>query len=111
MFYAQAYKSNWWSYIAKRVLIIVVAFIVISLAIFLPTQAVFAGNPVLYYWYAQGSPGWVITEEQIDEITEMLKETYYLNEPIVVQYFLYIRDIFTGNFPPSLGSLTISNSK
>jgi peptide/nickel transport system permease protein len=106
MFYTQTYKSNWWSFIGKRLLVTVIAFFVISMAIFFPAQAVFASDPEYYGYHAKY--GGVIIEftvEQVNEFSDFLKVTYHLNDPLFIQYFRFIGGILTGNFPPSLTEL------
>jgi peptide/nickel transport system permease protein len=106
MYYAQAYKSNWWGFVGKRVLITAIALIVISMAIFFPAQAVFTSEPVYYWCHAKyGNAIIDFTAEQINEVNDFLKVTYYLDDPLIMQYFRFIGGILTGNFPPSLAEL------
>jgi ABC-type dipeptide/oligopeptide/nickel transport system permease component len=83
----------------------VIAFFVISLAIFLPTQAVFNDNSVEYFVNANHLYNINITEEQYNNILIKLSEIYNLDKPLIMQYFLFMDGFFVGNYPPSLVDL------
>jgi hypothetical protein len=76
MYYAQAYKSNWWGFIGKRVLIVLVAFFVISFLIFMIIHL----DHEVYFYYGMGNP----------------------HDSYLVQYFKWLFDFFTGDWGYSI---------
>jgi len=82
------YKSNWWGYIGKRVLIAVIAFVVISLVVFVPIKEA--------EWNESESP-FLISSSTIDE--QLIKE---YNEPLIISYFRWMGGFFTGDLGESL---------
>jgi ABC-type dipeptide/oligopeptide/nickel transport system permease component len=76
------YRSNWWGYILKHVLIYVVAFLVISFVIFVPIY----DSELSEYEYPY---------------LERLSLKVY-NESLIMRYFTWIGDFFTGDWGNSL---------
>jgi len=80
------YKSNWWGYVFKRVLIAVIAFFIFSLLIFftlhLESDWLASYRPLLW------------TRWPFNEISHQLG----WDAPLVVQYFHWIGDFFTGDW-------------
>jgi ABC-type dipeptide/oligopeptide/nickel transport system permease component len=94
MLSAVTYKSNWWGFIGKRVLIALVAFLFISFIFFtlaeLPSDLLGAN-------YISVSP--LVTREMIEtKISE-----YHLNDSIAMRYWYWVIDFFEG----SLGNSSI----
>jgi peptide/nickel transport system permease protein len=81
------YKSNWWGFISKRILIAVIAFFVISFMIFYIIHL----NPPLPMY------GDWMTLENIKD----LRHKIGIDAPLIVQYFRWIGDFFTGNWGES----------
>lgn len=80
-----------WKYICKRIavlipLIFLVSFIVYALMDFAP------GDPVRS----------LVGEEMTDEQVEAKREELGLNDPLLVRYGRYIKDVFSGDFGQSL---------
>ncbi len=78
------YKSNWWGYIGKRVLIAVVAFFVISLMIFLLINLDLDGDIGL------------IPINPTPEMMELMKQ-YGFYDSIMTKYFEWMGGVFTGD--------------
>ena len=78
-------------YILKRLLSLIPVLFVVSLAIFLLIHLV-PGDP------AAAILGEQATQDQIDA----LRETLGLNEPLVLQYLHWLRNLFRGNWGTSL---------
>ena len=78
-------------YILKRLLSLIPVLFVVSLAIFLLIHLV-PGDP------AAAILGEQATQDQIDS----LRETLGLNEPLVLQYLHWLRNLFHGNWGTSL---------
>jgi len=84
------YKSNWWGYIGKRVLIAVVAFIVISLMVF-------------FIMYEEPFVDIFFTGTITNEIRENIYQVLGVDtSPVIVKYFRWIGDFFTGDLGQSL---------
>jgi peptide/nickel transport system permease protein len=78
------YKSNWWGFIGKRVLIAVIAFFIFSFAMFYtvnsPMQAIHS-TPIL----------------SVEEVREIIKERG-LDKPKIERYFNWLESFFTGDW-------------
>jgi peptide/nickel transport system permease protein len=82
------YKSNWWGFIAKRVLIALVAFFVISFAILFTISYPFHDikfNPSEHI--AIDPPLYILVGVQLG-----------YNDPYIKQYFRWLGDFFTGEW-------------
>jgi len=85
----RVYKSNWWGFIGKRVLIAAVAFFVISFMIFCRTDYITnmdRSGTIIDYGY--------LTEAQRNEYFNK----YHLNYGTVVRYFFWLGDFVTGDW-------------
>ncbi len=78
-----------WKYILKRVLIMIPQLIIVSIAVFMINKAL-PGNPALQE--AMSIPN--ITAEEI----EQLYDKYNLNEPVIEQYFIWLKGAVRGDF-------------
>jgi peptide/nickel transport system permease protein len=86
---AYTYKSNWWGYVSKRLFMAVIAFIIISLLIFI----------ILNY---EDSPTGIF----YPNFTKVELETLYMQlgidtSPLVVRYFHWMGNFFNGNWGES----------
>jgi len=93
MYNIYTYKSNWWGFVAKRLLIAVVAFFVISCLLFIVTSPYFPSSfpkPIVDYGF--------MSEEQVTQ----LRHELHLDTGILGQYFYWLGDFFTGNWGESL---------
>jgi peptide/nickel transport system permease protein len=96
------YKSNWWVYVLKRVLLAVVSIILISLIIFF-TVRLSIGD---YYDYLRIF-GYTIfdgTQSPMDAHRlwyEQQRNIYHLNEPLIFQWARWLGGIFTGDWGQS----------
>jgi ABC-type dipeptide/oligopeptide/nickel transport system permease component len=83
------FKSNWRSYLLRRILVMVLAFFIISLMILaiinIGDRTIFMPSNILPF----------------DDIIQ-LSEKYHWNDPVLVQYFYWIGDFFTGDWGFSL---------
>src|SRR5918997_177699 len=78
-------------YIARRFLIAIPTLIIVSLLVF-ALQKLLPGDPVLT----------MAGEERDPQVLEYLRERYRLNDPIPVQYFVWITEAMRGNLGISL---------
>jgi ABC-type dipeptide/oligopeptide/nickel transport system permease component len=85
------YRSNWWGYILKHVLITVIAFFIISFLIFSIINLDLDGNIGLFP--LNPSP----------EMTELMKQLG-LYDSFITKYFKWIGRIFTGDWGESIYS-------
>jgi peptide/nickel transport system permease protein len=86
------YKSNWWGFIAKRVLIaILVCFIFTMFVYFFVVNYPFDPNAEAPYILRNLSPEF---KEKIQELNQI----YHFNDPYVEKYFRWLGDFFTGNW-------------
>ena len=107
MFYAQPYKSNWWGFIGKRVLVFVISLFIVTAAIFFTTQADFSNN-VGRYWY-QAQNGIIdFTPDGLNNLENYLIKIYHFDQPFIVQYFRFMDGVFKGDLPPSLNPSSYS---
>jgi peptide/nickel transport system permease protein len=90
MFDAQPYRSNWWGYIEKRVLIAVVAFLVVSIAIF------------TFFFFCKDSSMLKIAPKFMPDNTKGLEYVIPTYIPFPEQYFRWLGGIFTGDWGHSL---------
>jgi len=86
------YRSNWWGYIGKRVLIAIIVFFMVSLMIFYITN--YQG---LYIEIFPGPKN--ISSAQLEKLYEQLGVD---TSPLIVRYFRYMGDFFTGDWGKSL---------
>ena len=75
---------------------------------------VFFGTTFLIYFMVFAMPGDPIIALFGDKgvnpaIAEKLREQYHLNEPFIVQYFIYIGGIFQGDFGTSFSGQPVAN--
>ena len=75
---------------------------------------VFFGTTFLIYFMVFAMPGDPIVALFGDKgvnpaIAEKLREQYHLNEPFIVQYFIYIGGIFQGDFGTSFSGQPVAN--
>lgn len=80
-------------FILKRLLLMIPTILIIMTVVFILLRVV-AGSPAHGILADQGID---VTQENV----EALEEELGLNDPIIVQYFRFIRDIFTGNWGTS----------
>ncbi|MBM7324695.1 ABC transporter permease [Agrobacterium sp. S2] len=78
------------SYILRRLVYLPLSVLLVSAVAFIALRA--TGNPVDIYLNLDR------TQEQVDALTARL----HLNEPIAVQFAIYVRDVLTGDFGESL---------
>jgi len=84
MYNVYTYKSDWWGFVAKRVLIAVVAFVVITLLVSLAVNR----NP----------PYFGLTPvTSIEEIEEYVHSQGW-DTPLIGRYFHWLGDFFTGEW-------------
>jgi hypothetical protein len=91
----RVYKSNWWGFIAKRVLIASAVFLLFTVAVF-STYLVSPLHPSAAYKYIIGGPSYPI------ETNHELEQKYHSCEPYVLQYFYWLGNFFTGNWDDCL---------
>jgi peptide/nickel transport system permease protein len=84
MLNAYTYKSNWWRFVGKRVLIAVVAFLLFTLLISLAVNR----NPP----FISLTP--VTSVEQIEEYVH----SQGWDTPLIVRYFRWLGGFFTGEW-------------
>lgn len=85
-------------YILRRLLQLIPVFIGTTFIIYALVWAL-PGNPFAGKCGARSCP-----QAYIDKMTEQ----YNLNEPVIVQYFLYIGKLFTGNFGETYSGIEVS---
>jgi peptide/nickel transport system permease protein len=78
-------------YIGRRILIAIPTLIIVSVLVF-ALQKLLPGDPVLT----------MAGEERDPQVLEYLRERYRLNDPIPVQYFVWITEAVRGNLGVSL---------
>jgi peptide/nickel transport system permease protein len=78
-------------YIGRRILIAIPTLIIVSVLVF-ALQKLLPGDPVLT----------MAGEERDPQVLEYLRERYRLNDPIPVQYFVWITEAMRGNLGISL---------
>ncbi|NTA40173.1 ABC transporter permease [Agrobacterium salinitolerans] len=78
------------SYIIRRLVYLPFSVLLVSAVAFIALRA--TGNPVDIYLNLDR------TQEQVDALTARL----HLDEPIIVQFGIYVRDVLSGNFGESL---------
>jgi|WetSurMetagenome_2_1015567.scaffolds.fasta_scaffold24892_6 peptide/nickel transport system permease protein len=88
MYNVYTYKSNWWGFIGKRVLIAVLVFFVITLLVSFAVNR----NPS----YFSLPP--VTSIEQIEEYVH----SQGWDTPLIIRYFRWMGDFFTGEWGNSL---------
>jgi peptide/nickel transport system permease protein len=79
------------SYIGRRLLIAIPTLIIVSIFVF-SLQKILPGDPVLA----------MAGEERDPATLALLREKYNLNEPVIVQYFLWAGGVLQGDFGVSL---------
>ena len=79
------------SYIGRRLLIAIPTLIIVSIFVF-SLQKILPGDPVLA----------MAGEERDPATLALLREKYKLNEPVIVQYFLWAGGVLQGDFGVSL---------
>jgi ABC-type dipeptide/oligopeptide/nickel transport system permease component len=87
------YKSNWWGFIGKRVLIAVLVFFLFTFFVYF-----FAVN---YPFYPEKGLRFIITEYTTQEqraFIQELNQKYHFLDPYMVQYFYWLGDFFEGNW-------------
>jgi peptide/nickel transport system permease protein len=90
--YAQAvYRSNFRSYILRRVLIAVVVFFIVSMFIF-------------YIFHYDDSPSGFLLNPNVSKVElEKIYEQFGIDtSPLVVKYFKWMGDFFTGDWGESI---------
>jgi len=83
-----SYKSNWWGFVSKRLLIAVIAFFVISI--------------VIFFLLILSSPNEVYPFLSPQHENSIIMDEHWLDKPLSAQYFQWIGDFFTGNWGESL---------
>jgi ABC-type dipeptide/oligopeptide/nickel transport system permease component len=84
MYYAQAYRSNWWGFIGKRVLIAVVLFFILT--------------PIIFFSVNSGDPP-TISVGPVAPVETYKSVLHYLgwDQPLLVRYFRWMGGIFMGD--------------
>jgi peptide/nickel transport system permease protein len=96
MLSAYTYKSNWWGFIGKRVLIAVLAFLLFTLLVYFFVVA---------YPFNPKAEGPLILNNASPELKEKIQELnpiYHFNDPYVVKYFRWLGDFSIGDWGESL---------
>ncbi len=83
------------AYVVTRILLAVPMLLILLTAVFIILR-ILPGDPVLALWGGRTPP-----QSAIDSARQQLG----LDQPVIVQYFTYLRNIFTGNFGLSIGEL------
>src|SRR3989441_9463074 len=83
------------AYVLTRILLAVPMLLILLTAVFVILR-ILPGDPVLALWGGRTPP-----QSAIDSARQQLG----LDQPVIVQYFTYLRNIFTGNFGLSIGEL------
>src|SRR3989441_11924836 len=83
------------AYVLTRILLAVPMLLILLTAVFIILR-ILPGDPVLALWGGRTPP-----QSAIDSARQQLG----LDQPVIVQYFTYLRNIFTGNFGLSIGEL------
>ena len=88
MYNAQIYRSNWWGFIGKKILIAVIALWIISFIFFTLT--------VLPFPFDRGfhSESPIITKEQHQQVIH----EYHLMDNVFTRYFYWVGGIIRGDF-------------
>jgi peptide/nickel transport system permease protein len=94
MYNEHPFRSNWWGFIGKRVLIAVVVFFVITLVVFCNIRL--SHSEVYYYSYPYSCVLWVPGGPEL-----MMKANGW-DDPFIVKYVRWIGGIFTGDWGISL---------
>jgi peptide/nickel transport system permease protein len=81
-------------YVTRRLLLLIPLLFGVTLIVFILTRVVIAGNPV-----DRMVPPMASTEDR-----ERIADQYGLNDPILVQYLSYIRDMMTGDLGTSFNT-------
>jgi ABC-type dipeptide/oligopeptide/nickel transport system permease component len=95
MLSAYTYKSNWWGFIGKRVLIAVVAFFVLSMLLYVAFHGVWGPDNAINILNA--TP----TYKEMPEM-QVLMEKYTSGEGRITQYFQLLGGFFTGEWGRSI---------
>src|SRR3954466_8893131 len=82
-----------YTYIAKRLLVAIPTLLIISVFVF-SLQKLLPGDPVLT----------MAGEERDPQVLEFLREKYRLNDPVPVQYLVWIGQVAQGNLGISPGT-------
>lgn len=83
------------AYAAARVAMAFPMLLVLLTAVFIVLR-VLPGDPILALWGGRNPP---------PDAVESARRQLGLDQPVIVQYFTYLRDIFTGNLGISIGEL------
>jgi ABC-type dipeptide/oligopeptide/nickel transport system permease component len=82
------YKNNWWGFISKRLFIAVIAFFIISFILFL----------LIHTYFYDPFSILSVTPEQLKALAHKMG----WDRPLIIQYFQWIGNFFTGNWGRSL---------
>ena len=88
-------------YILKKLLQMIPMLLVISLIVFLGLRAT-GIDPITYMVSME-------VQAQSPEIVEQLRENLGLNDPLIVQYFNWLKQIVTGDLGYSFGGQSIAS--
>jgi ABC-type dipeptide/oligopeptide/nickel transport system permease component len=89
MFSAVIYKSNWWGFISKRVLITVVAFFILTLAIFYALHYTERN-----YWFLAPLQ---VSAAEMSAYEEQIESELHMGSPFAVKYALWMKSLLTGD--------------
>ncbi len=79
------------AYLGRRVLVAIPTLLLVSIFVF-TLQKLLPGDPVLV----------LAGEERDPEVLKFLREKYRLNDPVIFQYFYWLRGVLTGDMGISL---------
>jgi peptide/nickel transport system permease protein len=83
MYYGQTTKSNWWGYVSKSLIWLVVVLLLFSFLMFLLVNRDLVGKDYIY--------------PLIHDRHELRREDPGLDMPLVQQYLRWVGSIFTGD--------------
>ena len=85
------------TYIIRRLLMGLLIIIMVSLIVFFVIRLL-PGDPIAIYVGNQASSG-AVSEQAL----EQMREQFGLNDPIMIQYFNWVKGVLTGNLGESIG--------
>jgi peptide/nickel transport system permease protein len=90
--YHATYKSNWWGFTGKRVLIAAAVFFIFSLFVFINVNET-----------RQRDTDMSLLSQQIEGLDNILvRDKHVLDTPVSVQFFRFMGGMFTGDWGESL---------
>jgi ABC-type dipeptide/oligopeptide/nickel transport system permease component len=89
------YKSNWWGFIGKRIILAVVIFLIITIALYIAFHGIWGPDNAVNILMK------MITFKELPEM-EILMDKYTSGEGRLTQYFQWLGDFFTGGWGYSI---------